>query len=144
MQDCSVCSENYVASLGFTCRECSDNVISIAITVVLSVLAVAFGMAIVSVLMSFETEGAGRGFVYRVTQWIPKQSLKIIIVTWQILTQVRVEIKAGACNPEPLVGSRATQPFADILRPCPGSVQDRTLPRPSYDNIDDAPLSNGL
>ena len=32
----------------------------------------------------------GRGLVHRVAQCIPAQSFKIVIVAWQILTQVRV------------------------------------------------------
>ncbi|CAN0445647.1 unnamed protein product, partial [Ascophyllum nodosum] len=40
---CSVCSENYAPSLGFTCRECSKRSVGTAIAAVLTVLALASG-----------------------------------------------------------------------------------------------------
>ena len=46
-------------------------------------------VAVVSYLMSGETGlGAGQGVVERVTRYVPLQSAKIVIVSWQILTQV--------------------------------------------------------
>ena len=46
-------------------------------------------IAIVLHLTSGETRGLGRGVVNRVARLIPLQSLKIIVVAWQIVTQVR-------------------------------------------------------
>ncbi|CAN0440774.1 unnamed protein product, partial [Ascophyllum nodosum] len=51
------------------------------------VLIIAFGLTIFSYLVSAEVGGAGRGIVDRVTRWVPMQSIKIIVVAWQILTQ---------------------------------------------------------
>ena len=61
----------------------------IAVTVVIIVLIIAFGFAISSYLVSAQVGDAGRGIVDRVTRWVPMQSIKIIVVAWQILTQVR-------------------------------------------------------
>ena len=89
--DCSVCSKTYARGLDFICQRCSDGKknIAITITVVIMVLIIAFGLAIFSYLVSAEVGGAGRGIVDRVTRWVPMQSIKIIVVAWQILTQVR-------------------------------------------------------
>ena len=40
-------------------------------------------------MLSLETEGADRGIVARLRRFIPLQFVKIVIVVWQILTQVR-------------------------------------------------------
>ena len=88
--DCSVCSKNYVSSRRFVCRQCSNRTTSIAIATVVSFLVAAMGLYLFSYLVSSRKEGTGRGVIDRITQRIPKQSVKIIIVVWQILTQVRV------------------------------------------------------
>ena len=87
--DCSVCSKTYAPGLNFICQKCSDGTKGIAITVVIIVLIIACGLAIFSHLVSAEVGGGGRGIVDRVTRWVPMQSIKIIVVAWQILTQVR-------------------------------------------------------
>lgn len=45
--------------------------------------------AIASYTMSSQPEGEGRGIIQRVTRFIPLQSIKIVIVALQIVTQVR-------------------------------------------------------
>ena len=87
--DCSVCSKSYSPGLNFVCQKCSDSTNGIAVTVVIIALVIAFGLTIFSYLVSAEVGGAGRGIVDRVTRWVPMQSIKIIVVAWQILTQVR-------------------------------------------------------
>ena len=87
--DCSVCSKTYAPGLNFSCQKCSDGTKGIAITLVIMVLLIAFGLAISSYLVSAEVGGAGRGIVDRAMRWVPMQSIKIIVVAWQILTQVR-------------------------------------------------------
>jgi len=52
-------------------------------------LALGVVIAIVSHLVSAEEAGARRGITDYMMQRIPLQSLKIIIILWQILTQVR-------------------------------------------------------
>ena len=45
-------------------------------------------IAFLSYMLSGEIEGTDQGIVARVTRFIPLQSVKIVIVVWQILTQV--------------------------------------------------------
>ena len=79
-----------MSGLNFICRKCSDGVVGLTIAAaVITLLIVAVGLAIVSYMLSTEGPDAGRGIVARVTQRLPMQSVKIIIVVWQILIQVR-------------------------------------------------------
>lgn len=39
-------------------------------------------------LVSGEMEGARRGFIHGLIKCLPRQSIKIVVVVWQILTQV--------------------------------------------------------
>ena len=87
--DCSVCSKNYVSSLRFTCGECFDRTTVIVTATVLLGLALGVVIAIISYLVSAEVADARRGIIDYMMQRIPLQSLKIIIILWQILTQVR-------------------------------------------------------
>lgn len=90
LTDCSICSEGYTEQLSFTCSKCSDKSAgSIAIAVVLAVL----GFCVVIAVVSYATSGeagmdTGHGVIERVARFIPLQSIKIVIVAWQILTQV--------------------------------------------------------
>ena len=87
--DCSVCSKNYVSSLRFTCGECFDRTTVIVTATLLLGLALGVVIAIISYLVSAEVADARRGIIDYMMQRIPLQSLKIIIILWQILTQVR-------------------------------------------------------
>ena len=78
-----------MSGLNFICRKCSDGAVGLTIAAVITLLIVAVGLAIVSYMLSTEGPDAGRGIVARVTQRLPMQSVKIIIVVWQILIQVR-------------------------------------------------------
>eukprot|EP00752_Nemacystus_decipiens_P012586 g11146.t1 len=85
---CSVCSGGYTAQLGYTCDKCSGSAGGIVVVVVLAVAAVFLGVAFVTYVMSGEVGRMGRrGSFGRLVRSIPLQSLKIIIVAWQILTQ---------------------------------------------------------
>eukprot|EP00752_Nemacystus_decipiens_P012585 g11145.t1 len=85
---CSVCSDGYTAQLGFTCSKCSDSTGGVMVVVVLAVAAVLVGMAAVVYVMSGEVGCMGRGGAFeRLFRNIPLQSVKIVIVAWQILTQ---------------------------------------------------------
>lgn len=46
------------------------------------------GVAVLFYLLSGEEGGTGRGLVDRITRFLPLYPIKIIIVSWQILTQV--------------------------------------------------------
>lgn len=91
LTDCSVCTEGYTASLSFTCVKCSENSGRIALASILASLAVVVFTILVSYLLSGETTDEDRGIAARVARYIPLQSIKIVFVAWQILTQVRRE-----------------------------------------------------
>lgn len=59
---------------------------------------------LVSYLVSGKLEGTRRGVVNRIRHYIPFQSIKIVIVSWQILTQVR-----GGWNVKILKGLRQVE-----------------------------------
>lgn len=88
--DCSICSEGYTEQLSFRCGKCPENSAGgIAVAVVLAVVVLLVAAAAVSYLMSGEAGvSRERGVIERLTQYIPLQSVKIVIVAWQILTQV--------------------------------------------------------
>ncbi|CAM9774589.1 unnamed protein product [Ectocarpus sp. 6 AP-2014] len=84
---CAVCSEGYSAQLGFTCRTCSDSAGGIALAAALAGVGLVALVAVVSYVTSGEEDGKGRGIVERVGRYIPLQSVKIVVVAWQIMTQ---------------------------------------------------------
>lgn len=88
---CSICSKDYASSLGFTRNTFSDNTGGVVLLVVTALLAMVAFTAFLSYMMSVEMQGAGRGIVARTTRYIPLLSLKVVIVGWQILTQVGPE-----------------------------------------------------
>ena len=73
---------------------------AIATAVVVAVLTLAVGLAIILYLVSAEKGDAGRGIVNRMMKRIPMHSVKIIIVMWQILTQVSADNIRRACSAE--------------------------------------------
>lgn len=87
--DCAVCSEGYTAQLGFTCRDCSDSTGGIIVATVLGVAALFVAVVVVSYVVSGEVGDKGHRFAVHLKRHIPLQSVKIVIVAWQILTQVR-------------------------------------------------------
>eukprot|EP00903_Cladosiphon_okamuranus_P021507 g19772.t1 len=85
---CSVCSDGYTAQLGFTCDKCPDKTVGIVLVVVVAVVAVIVGVAVVVYVMPGGVLCTGRGgSLGRLFRNIPLQSVKIIIVTWQIISQ---------------------------------------------------------
>jgi len=86
--------------MSFTCQKCSDRKVAIATAVVVAVLTLAVGLAIILYLVSAEKGDAGRGIVNRMMKRIPMHSVKIIIVVWQILTQVSADNIRRACSAE--------------------------------------------
>ena len=84
---CSICSEGYSEHLSFSCRECSDdNTDTIIAATILSVV----GLIVVSMLAYYLTSSeldSNVGLSGVMKRYIPLQSLKIVVVTWQILNQ---------------------------------------------------------
>lgn len=75
-------------TLSFTCTECVDSRGGIAIMVVVAVFSLCAIIALSMHLVSGEMDGARQGIVHCVTKRLPLQSIKIVVVVWQILTQV--------------------------------------------------------
>ena len=88
--DCSVCSYGYVPSLCFACNKCSENTIGIAIAAIMLLLTIPVIGFVLVFLLSDELPGyKNTSNSWLVTTWKrPLQSAKIVIVAWQILTQV--------------------------------------------------------
>ncbi|CAN0225140.1 unnamed protein product, partial [Scytosiphon promiscuus] len=84
---CAVCSDGYSPQLGFTCMDCSGSICGIMSLVLLSIAGVLITLAVLTYLMPREGKGGSLGRVERIARYIPLQSFKIIIVSWQILTQ---------------------------------------------------------
>ena len=70
--------------------ECSSNTEGIVLATVLAVVVPFIVVAVVLHLVSGNTDATEQGMVGRWQRVVPLQSIKIIIVAWQILTQVRV------------------------------------------------------
>lgn len=76
--------------MAFECTKCSSGEGVAVAVIVVSALGVA-GAALVVYLVSNEREeDGGRGFIVRVKDKVSFRSLKIVIVVWQILTQVKL------------------------------------------------------
>lgn len=86
--DCSVCSEDYSSGLGPTCKKCVNDAGSVAIVGVISVLAMVAFIFFVTFMVSTEKNDSEKGTAARMARLVPVQSLKIAIVSWQIITQV--------------------------------------------------------
>ena len=90
-----MCEEGYAPGVAFSCSSCSDGRSLIATAVALSLVAVALVVAIILDLTAVvavaasptSRNGCGAGY-RRLKAAIPFQSLKIVVVSWQIITQV--------------------------------------------------------
>lgn len=87
MPDCAVCSEGYAESLSYTCTDCSDRKATVVAFVALPVAVIA-GLAFLTFMVSKEGDAPPVRRYHRLKQLLPLQSLKIVIVVWQILTEV--------------------------------------------------------
>ena len=89
--DCAVCSQGYVSTLSFyACSECSE-VISIVPSACAVIVVAILGLLFVWHMISIEGEHRTTWFsVDQMKAVLPLQSFKIVIVSWQIVTQVRV------------------------------------------------------
>lgn len=71
------------------CSKCSNSAGGIALGVSVSIAGLLFTVGVVSYVALGESESRARGVVERAGRFVPLQSVKIVIVAWQILTQVR-------------------------------------------------------
>lgn len=91
--DCSICKEGFMTSLGFKCTKCLDREWRIVIAAV--VLAVGTGAMFVVVLYQVSGKTRGNGLVDGAVRLVPLNSLKILVVAWQIVTQVRLYFRTN-------------------------------------------------
>lgn len=81
-----MCSKGYSKTVAFTCTECVKTGGGVAIMVVATVFVLFVGVALCMHLMSGENDR--RGIVGWLAKRLPLQSIKIVVVVWQIVTQV--------------------------------------------------------
>lgn len=88
---CAVCAERYARGVGYTCSKCDVDRRNLTIGVALVLLGVAVVMGAMSLryLGSFAKEPASGWIQSRVERSTVSQGLKITIVSWQIVSQVR-------------------------------------------------------
>ncbi|CAN0412480.1 unnamed protein product, partial [Pylaiella littoralis] len=84
---CSVCSEGYSMSLAFTCTKCVNSDGGVAIMVAVAILILCVVIALCKHLVSGERDVDHEGIIGRFTKHLPLQSIKIVLVVWQIVTQ---------------------------------------------------------
>eukprot|EP00903_Cladosiphon_okamuranus_P018661 g17175.t2 len=84
---CSICSDGYTGGPVFTCSKCSSDAGGIALAAVLAVVVLLVAVAVAVYVMSGNTGVGSKGMIERLGRYIPLQSMKVIIVVWQILTQ---------------------------------------------------------
>ena len=88
--DCSTCSDGYTRSLGYRCEKCSTSSAGLVLLTVVVTAAVIAIIFLARYMMSGEHgHDTRRGFFERLMCYVPLQSIKVVIVAWQILTQVR-------------------------------------------------------
>ena len=87
--DCAVCSQNYTSTLSYYgCSKCSE-VISIVPSVCAVTIVGLLGLLFVRHMISIEgTHRTTWISIDRMKSVLPLKSFKIIIVSWQIVTQV--------------------------------------------------------
>lgn len=92
--DCAVCSDGYAESLSYTCSSCSNRKARVVAMVALPITAL-LGVVFVGYMVSKERDAQPVGHFHRLKRLLPLQSLKIVIVVWQILTEVSQHLKAS-------------------------------------------------
>ncbi|CAN0443611.1 unnamed protein product [Pylaiella littoralis] len=83
---CAVCADGYAESLSSKCSSCSDQRARIAAMVLLPITVI-LGLVFLGYMMSKERDDRPAGHFHRLKQLLPLQSLKIVIIVWQILTE---------------------------------------------------------
>ena len=97
--DCAVCSEEYWKGSSYTCTKCSDNVWRKTAAAVAAVITIIIAFATLKYMVSVGGERAKGGITARLIRLVPLHSVKIIIVAWQILTQVNNDYTRKVASP---------------------------------------------
>lgn len=110
---CAECATNYVAGLGHGCRICTENdktvvVIVLAVVLLAVMVIVTFVVAdLLQVVQESSTQGGNdlkefnyRSTVHHLMGAIPMSGIKIVVVVWQIISEVSVRMNdtwSGRC-----------------------------------------------
>lgn len=73
----------------FNCTKCTGGNSGLMV-VALAIVALLIFAALVNYLVTSKPGADREGIIPRIMRYVPLQSLKIVIVVWQILTQVKV------------------------------------------------------
>jgi len=84
---CSICSDGHSMTLSFTCEECMDTEAGSALMAIVVLVAMVAMLLLFKYLVSGEMDVKKQGIVHKTLKRLPLQSIKILIVVWQILTQ---------------------------------------------------------
>lgn len=116
--DCTICEQGYGRTMAFECGKCSSGE-GIAVGVIVVVAAVVAWAALVVYMISDEQDGGRVSFITRVKEKVSFQSLKIVIVVGQILTQVRSQkCSRWSLFLERKPCKRVGRPLTYAARPC--------------------------
>ncbi|CAM9683309.1 unnamed protein product, partial [Choristocarpus tenellus] len=90
--DCAVCDDGFAPGLSYSCSECDDSRKSLALgigifSLALIVLVVSGGIRFLITASSLRLKNLHGGLSHRIKRMISFQGLKILVVTWQIVTQ---------------------------------------------------------
>lgn len=85
--DCAVCRTGYASRIPYKCESCAQKDGGALIIALVVAVAVLFGMGLVWHLLSQNHAVTDNGIISRVVRCLPLQSLKIVVVAWQIVTQ---------------------------------------------------------
>ena len=89
--DCSVCEKHYSTALAFKCNKCSDSYQTtvLIVAIVVTIMAATGGIYMTVYLVSMESDKARMTrLLFKLLHYVPLQAIKILVVLWQILTQV--------------------------------------------------------
>ncbi|CAM9202855.1 unnamed protein product [Ectocarpus sp. 8 AP-2014] len=86
---CAVCSDGFAQSLSFTCSNCSDGKATVVALVALPIMVI-LGLIFLVYMVSKERkrDAPSAGPWHWLKRLLPLQSLKIMIVVWQILNEL--------------------------------------------------------
>ena len=89
--DCSVCEKGYYATQAYKCKRCSvsHQTIVLVVAIVVIVMATAGGVYTTVYLVTMEPANARMTRLHvKLLHYVPLPAFKILVVLWQILTQV--------------------------------------------------------
>lgn len=108
LTDCAVCANNYAAGFSYTCRSCRGNNKAIAVGTFCISLVVVMALVLVAIIdLLQDVQEPGRvgssrcgisrwSAIGRISESLPLTAIKIVVVVWQIVTQVSVR-EDGQC-----------------------------------------------